>query len=310
METTMTKTQCLIIGSGPAGLSAAIYTARAGLDTLVLGCDPKVAGDYDIDNYFGFEQTISGRELVDRGRRQAARFGTDIRCEKVLGVHHGDLGGFTVKTDAGEYEACAVILATGVSRSKPKIPGYAEYEGKGVSYCVSCDGYFYRGQPVMVAGEGVFAANQALELTNYTPDVTICTLGKPPAFSQEFAERLEASRIKVLTDSITALSGAPGLESVQLSAGAALPVKGLFVALGEASSTDFAYTLGVARKGHFIEVDTEMKTNIPGVFAAGDCTGGFLQIAVAVGEGAWAAKSAIAWIKSSCLKRDASGKTS
>ena len=299
----MTSTQCLIIGGGPAGLSAAIYTARAGMETLVLGGEPKIAGDYDIDNYFGFEETISGRDLIGRGRRQAARFGAVIRTEKVLGVHHGDAGGFVVKTDKGEYHACAVILASGVSRSKPKIPGFADYEGKGVSYCVSCDGYFYKGKPVLVAGEGVFAANQALELLNYTPGVSICTLGKEPSFPVEFAERLDKAGVGIVTTGITALSGSPGLESVTLSDGTVLEAQGLFIALGEASSTDFAYTLGVSRKGNFIEVDPEMKTNIDGVFAAGDCTGGFLQIAVAVGEGALAGKAAITWLKEKCPKK-------
>jgi thioredoxin reductase (NADPH) len=310
----MERTQCLIIGGGPAGLSAAIYTSRAGMDTLVLGCDPKIAGDYDIDNYFGFEHTISGRELMDRGRRQAARFGTDIRCEKVLSVHHAEPGeagenggspapgGFTVKTEGGSYQACAIILATGVSRNRPKIPGLADYEGKGVSYCVSCDGFFFRGKPVLVAGEGLFAANQALELLNYTRDIRVCTLGKQPSIPPEFLARLEAAGVEILTRDIIALEGEPGLSRVKLSDGSILETEGLFIALGEASSTDFAYTLGVARKGAFIEVDQSMKTNVPGVFAAGDCTGGFLQIAVAVGEGALAGKSAISWLKEKCQK--------
>jgi thioredoxin reductase (NADPH) len=237
---------------------------------------------------------------MERGRKQAARFGAKLRCEKVLSVHHGEQGGFEVKTDKGVYRACAVILATGASRVRPKIPGLSGYEGKGVSYCVSCDGYFFRNKPVVVAGEGLFAANQALELLNYTPSVSICTLGKEPSIPPGFMERLDAAGVKVIRESVTALSGSPALESVTLSGGGAIPAEGLFIALGEASSTDFAYTLGVTRKGSFIEVDPEMKTNIEGVFAAGDCTGGFLQIAVAVGEGALAGKAAISWLKEKC----------
>lgn len=298
----MENTQCLIIGGGPAGLSAAIYTTRAGMDTLVLGCDPKIAGDYDIDNYFGFEETITGRELIDRGRRQAARFGADIRCEKVLSIHPREEGGFAVKTERGEYRACAVILATGVSRNRPKIAGLGDYEGKGVSYCVSCDGYFFRGKPVLVAGEGIFAANQALELLAYTPDVRICTLGREPAIPAEYMTRLENAGIGIITEEIVALGGQPGLSEVTLAGGGVLLTEGLFIAQGEASSTDFAYTLGVTRKGAFIEADGSMRTNVPGVFAAGDCTGGFLQIAVAVGEGALAGRSAIAWLKEQCPK--------
>ncbi len=302
----METTQCLIIGQGPAGLSAAIYTARAGVDTLVIGCDPKVAGDYEIDNYFGFDTTISGRELLERGRAQAQRFGAKLSCDKVVGVHHwdagGDAGGFVIKTEKGEFATTALILASGVSRSRPSIPNLSAYEGKGVSYCVSCDGYFYRGRPVMVLGEGNYAANQALELLNYTRDVRVCTLGKPRTMSQEYQDRLRQENIPVLEQAVTGLSGQPALEGVTLADGSQVAVDGVFIALGEASSTDFAQTLGVTRNGNFIEVDREMKTNIEGVYAAGDCTGGFLQIAVAVGEGAQAAKSALTWLKAKAKK--------
>ncbi|MFW5734875.1 MAG: NAD(P)/FAD-dependent oxidoreductase, partial [Oceanidesulfovibrio sp.] len=139
-----------IVGAGPAGLSAAIYAARAGLSTLVLGCAPKIAGDYDIDNYFGFPETISGKELVERGRAQAERFGAVIRCDRVLGVHMDEDMRFTVKTEGSEVKTCAVILATGVSRVRPGVENLGDYEGKGVSYCVSCDGYFVRGKKVVV----------------------------------------------------------------------------------------------------------------------------------------------------------------
>jgi len=239
---------------------------------------------------------------MERGRRQALRFGSDLRKEKVLGVHHGDAGGFQVKTDQGEYRACAVILATGASRNRPRIKGLADYEGKGVSYCVSCDGFFHRGKPVLVAGEGLFAANQALELLTYTPNVRICTLGKPADIPPDYARRLEEAGIEVIVDAVASLEGASGLEAVVLAGGRRVEASGLFIAMGEASSTDFAYSLGVARNGIFLETDREMKTNIEGVFAAGDCTGGFLQIAVAVGEGALAGRSAIAWLKERCPK--------
>ncbi len=170
----MDRVDILIIGQGPAGLSAAIYAGRAGIRTLVLGCDPKVAGDYIIDNYFGFPEPITGKELIARGVSQAERFGADMRCERVLGVH-AEEEGYVVRTEAGEIATAALILATGVSRVRPGIANIADYEGKGVSYCVSCDGFFYRDKTVAVLGEGIFAANQALELLQYTPHVTIYT---------------------------------------------------------------------------------------------------------------------------------------
>jgi len=293
----MEHAKCLIIGAGPAGLSAAIYTARAGMDTVVAGCEPKIAGDYDIDNYFGFPETISGRELITRGKLQAERFGAQLACQRVLAVHMAEDGSFLCKTDKGEYAAESVIIAAGVARVRPGIDNIADYEGKGVSYCVSCDGFFYRGHKVAVVGEGDYAANQALELTNFTNDVAIFTQGKAPAMNNGFAAKLEAAGIPVSTAKIASLSGDPALAAARLDDGSEIPLDGLFVAMGQASALDFAKTLGVTTKGAFIEADHEQKTNVPGVFAAGDCVGHFMQISVAVGEGAKAGRAAIAHVK-------------
>lgn len=310
----MDKTPLVIIGSGPAGLSAAIYTARAGIDTLVLGCAPKVSGDYDIDNYFGFPETISGEDLLERGRKQAARFGAQISCERVLNVHlenNAPMGGigaspepkFRITTEDREIEACGLILATGVSRIRPGIENLDDYDGKGVSYCVSCDGFFFRDRKVLVVGEAIFAANQALELLNYTPNVTVITQGKEPAMTPEFRERLADAGIPVLTKRIKRIEGDPAMERVVFDDEEEMTAEGLFVAIGEASSLDFAYTLGLERSGVFIVADHDQKTNVPGVFAAGDCVGRFLQIAVAVGEGARAGRSAIEHVKKTCRKK-------
>lgn len=294
----METTHSLIIGAGPAGLSAAIYTARAGMDTIVLGCEPKIAGDYDIDNYFGFPQTITGRELLDRGRQQAERFGARVLCRRALAVHQDENGDFACVTDQGEYLAKALVIAAGVNRVRPGITGIGDYEGKGVSYCVSCDGFFYRGRPVVVVGEGNYAANQALELTNFTKDITIYTQGKTPEMGDGFAARLAEAGIAVSTAKIDRLLGDPALSGAVLADGSAIACEGLFVAMGQASALDFAKTLGVTSRGAFLEADHEQKTNIPGVFAAGDCVGHFMQISVAVGEGAKAGRAAIAHIKS------------
>ncbi len=299
----MERIPLAIIGAGPAGLSAAIYTARSGIDTMIFGCAPKIAGDYDIDNYFGFEETITGKKLMERGKRQAERFGASTSCERVLSIHQQEDGHFHLKTEEREVESCAVILATGVSRVRPGITNLGDYEGKGVSYCVSCDGFFYRGRKVMVLGEGIFAANQALELTNYTPDVSVCTQGKDPTMTPDFKARLDDAGIPVFTDKIVSLQGTPALESAEFADGGRREFEGLFVAMGEASSSDFAYTLGLERGGVFIKADCEQRTNIPGVFAAGDCVGRFLQISVAVGEGAIAARAAIAHVKA-CGKKE------
>jgi len=296
----MKETETLIIGQGPAGLSAAIYTARGGIKTMLLGCDPKIAGDYDIDNYFGFHETISGKELIERGVAQAKRFGAEMLCDRVLAIHFDDTGKYIVKTENDEYRACSVIFATGVSRKKPDIPGVDKFDGRGISWCVSCDGFFFKGKKVLVAGEGIYAANQAIELTDYTPDVAICTLGKENTITPEYMKRLRELNIPVIEKSIKELKGDDTLKGVVFNDGEEVNAAGIFIALGDASSTDFARSLGIITEGNFIQVDRDMKTNAPGIFAAGDCTGGFLQIAVAVGEGAVAARSAIAYVKEIC----------
>ncbi len=296
----MKEVETLIIGQGPAGLSAAIYTSRGGIKTALLGCDPKIAGDYEIDNYFGFHETVSGKELIERGVLQAKRFGAELVCDRVLSIHFDDTGKYTVKTENDEYRTCSVILATGVSRKKPDIPGFEKFDGRGISWCVSCDGFFFKGKKVLVAGEGIYAANQAIELMDYTRDVSICTLGKENTITPEFMKRLRELNIPVIEKRIKELKGGDTLGGVMFSDGSELDAAGVFVALGDASSTDFARTLGIITEGNFIQVDREMKTNAPGIFAAGDCTGGFLQIAVAVGEGAVAARSAISYVKETC----------
>ena len=299
----MRKVDLVIIGQGPAGLSAAIYTARAGVRTVVLGSTPKVAGDYDIDNYFGFPETISGRELIERGTKQAQRFGADVVWDRVLSVHQAEDGRFRIRTEQGEYESCAVILSTGVARVRPGIENIQDYEGKGVSYCVSCDGFFFRQKRVMVLGEGNFAANQALELLHYTPDVRICTQGKALDMGGEFQDRLRQAGIQVTERKIKALEGDGGLTGVLYADGDLEPVDGLFIAMGQAGTSDFAVSLGLVMRKQFIEVDAQQRTNIPGVFAAGDCVGRFLQISVAVGEGALAARAAIEHVKKICPKK-------
>lgn len=294
----MKKVDILIVGRGPAGLSAAIYAARAGFSTVVVGLEPKIGSEeYDIDNYFGFEETMSSVELIAKGRRQAERFGTEVREERVLGVHFGMDGGFEVKTEAEHFDAAAVILATGVSKVSPGIKNIGDYEGKGVSYCVSCDGFFYRGKKVMVLGEGVYAANQALELTNYTPDVRICTQGKTATITDDFLDKLKAANIEIIEKKIKTLAGDPALDKITYEDGESDDMDGIFVAMGEASSTDFAATLGLETNKAFLVADVEQRTNVPGIFAAGDCVGNYLQIAVAVGEGAKAARAAIAFAK-------------
>lgn len=284
----MMQYDVVIIGRGPAGLSAALYTSRAKLSTLVLGSDASALQNAQIENYFGFEQPIQGSQLLQAGVKQATRLGVHLRDEQVTSIEPDN--GYLVQTDAGQYHAKAILLATGQPPRKPNIKGLPELEGRGVSYCSTCDGFFFRGRRVGILGNGNHALQEALELKPIVSEVTIFTNGKQPQFTGEYAA--QASQFAMEQRPIAALRGDGALQAVVFSDGET-PLDGLFVALGTASSVDFATKLGVFTEGNAIVIDPEGRTNLEGVFAAGDCTGGLRQIAVAVGQGAVAGKAII-----------------
>ena len=274
----------IIIGGGPAGISAALYAARSGRDPLVIehGAGGLKKAE-KIENYYG-GGTLSGQELYDRGIDQANTLGVRILTAQVVGVEGFDT--FTVHTDQGDFDAKAVILATGTSRKAPVIPGLKELEGRGVSYCAVCDAFFYRGKKVAVIGNGDFALKEAEEIGDVASEVTILTNGLPGAFSRK-------PEYPVRTEKIQNLKGTDFLEGVELADGTGLEVSGVFVAIGTAGSTEIARRMGaeLTEKGN-IRVDEEMRTTIPGLYAAGDCTGGLLQVVKAVYEGAVAGMEA------------------
>lgn len=279
----------IILGNGPAGISAAAYAARAGLETLVIGRDSGALSKAgEIENYYGFPEPISGEQLVRNGLDQASRLGVSTVEDEVVGITYD--GGFTVQTKTNEYKAPIVILATGAARRAPKIEGLREFEGKGVSYCAVCDAFFYRGKHVAVLGDGNYALHEAKELLPVAGSVTVLTNGHEPtaAFPAE---------IPVDKREIASLRGEKVLEIVQFKDGSTLPVSGVFVAQGVASSGNFARTMGAETDGGRIVVDENMQTSIPGLYAAGDCTGGMLQISKAVYDGAKAATSAIQYYR-------------
>ena len=167
----------VIIGGGPAGLSAAIYAVRAGMQATVLYKDGGALAKTDkIENYFGFIEPVSGAELLERGQKQAERLGAVLRQTEVTGIEYAAQG-FTVKTADGVFDADAVILATGSPRAVPKIEGVAAFEGRGVSYCAICDAFFYRGKDVAVLGQGEYALEEARVLLPVAQSVTLLTNG-------------------------------------------------------------------------------------------------------------------------------------
>ena len=184
----------IIIGAGPAGISAALYAVRGNLDPLVINNGIGALEKAEkIENYYGLEHPLSGQELYDTGIAQAKALGVRILDAQVLGV--GGFDTFVVKTTEGEFETQSLILATGSKRAAPKIPGVKEFEGKGVSYCAVCDAFFYRGKDVAVLGNGDFAMHEAKELSNTASTVTIYTNGEEPEFTPE--ENISVNTMKI-----------------------------------------------------------------------------------------------------------------
>ncbi|HEY9062722.1 MAG TPA: NAD(P)/FAD-dependent oxidoreductase [Pseudobacteroides sp.] len=284
----------IIVGKGPAGLSAALYTVRANLKTLVIGKDDgAVARAEKIENYFGFTGTISGEKLLKAGEQQVLRLGAEIVCEEVLGINKGE--NFEVTTTKNKYTGRTVLIATGQPQKKLKIEGLKELEGNGVSYCTTCDGFFYKDLKVGVLGSGDFALHEAEELKAFTRDITIYTNGRKLQCNDDY---LDVSKgLKVVEKSILKLEGEEYLQYICFNDGAKDTLDGIFIANESASSVDFARKLGIITEGTSINVDREQKTNVAGLFAAGDCTGGFKQISTAVGQGALAARKIIEYAR-------------
>lgn len=279
----------VIVGSGPAGCSAALYAARAGMETMVIskgiGALQKAE---QIQNYYGFEEGITGAELYRRGVAGAQAVGTQFVTAEVVGLDYAAT--LVVQTTAGDYPADAVILATGTGRIAPKIAGLAEHEGRGVSYCATCDAFFYRGKTAAVLGTGEYALHEVQALLPLVGKVILCTNGEP--LTAEFP-----AGVTVCTEKLEAIEGEETVTALRLAGGGLLPADGLFVALGVAGSAALARKLGAPVENGRIVVDEKMQTGIPGLFAAGDCTGGMLQVCKAVYEGALAATEAIKQIR-------------
>ncbi|MFA9381638.1 MAG: NAD(P)/FAD-dependent oxidoreductase, partial [Acetanaerobacterium sp.] len=217
------------------------------------------------------------------------RLGAEVVEGEVLGIAY-EAEGFSVSTAAESYAAPAVILATGSSRKVPHIAGLLEFEGKGVSYCAVCDAFFYKGKDVAVLGDGEYALHEAAELLPIVSSVTLVTNGKR-------APENVPENMRVVTAKVEALEGESTLSALRLEDGGTIAVSGLFVALGVAGSSDLARKLGAEVDGTSVVVDREMKTGVPGLFAAGDCTGGMYQVAKAVYEGAVAGTSAVKYTR-------------
>jgi thioredoxin reductase (NADPH) len=263
----------IVIGAGPAGISAALYLARAGIKTAVIGSLDKtrLSKAHLVQNYFGAGEK-SGAELLKTGKQQAEKFEAKFIEGEVVSVEKTK-DGFETETSSEKFRAKAIIIATGASM-KSSIKGEKEFLGKGVSQCVACDGPFFKNKKVAVIGSGDFAEKEAKELQSFTKHVKI----------------IESQKIREIF-------GKKFIEGIVYKDGKRENFDGIFIAGELASAGNLASMLGVPVKDGFIVIDKNCATVVPGVFAAGDCTGGIMQVAKAVGEGAVAAINAIAYIK-------------
>lgn len=292
----------VIIGAGPAGISASLYIKRANFNVLVLySGESALEKAHKIDNYYGFTEGIKGSDLFKNGIRQAENLGISVKKEEVTEILLNEDFSFRIVTDAGTYSAKTVIIATGNKKLRPDIKGLLEHEGKGVSYCAVCDTFFYRKKDVAVIGDGKFAVSEAENIENTASSTTILTNGKDSTtVINILKEKKLETGIKVNSRKITEIAGdgkSPAVSKVVFEDGSELSVSGVFIALGQAGAADFAKKIGMELKGDSIYVNEKMQTNIPGLFSCGDAAGNLLQVSKAVYEGAKAGLSAVEFIR-------------
>jgi thioredoxin reductase (NADPH) len=292
-----------IIGAGGAGLTAAIYAARAGRRTAIFesgvpGGQIAIAGL--VENFPGFPEGVQGADLADAIRRQALEFGANMTAESVTGLRRKAEGGFELDVEGATTAARAVILTAGATYNRLDVPGEQELTGRGVSYCATCDGPFFRGQEVAVVGGGDAAVDEALLLTRFASRVHIIHRRDSLRATHVLQERAFAEpKIDFTWDTVvqrvigSEAVGGLELRNVRTGARSSLPVAGVFIFIGQTPNSGLLRGLvEVDRGGHAI-VDLDMRTSVPGLFAAGDVrTRAARQLVSACGDGATAALAA------------------
>ncbi|WP_455364826.1 NAD(P)/FAD-dependent oxidoreductase [[Eubacterium] cellulosolvens] len=287
----------VILGTGPAGLQAAIHASRRKVRVLVLGKQKHSSLHKTwVENFCCLENTSTKSDLLNNAHNQAKRAGAEILEEDVLKTEKVGLK-FKIRTEGGkEILSRSLIIATGVSRNKLNVKGERELLGQGASYCVGCDAPFFTNKTVAIVGCGSAAASGALVLTNYANKVyLIC---ESLDVDEKLKKQIEAAAIHPIIDKVSEIKGDQTVNQVVLEDHPHLAVDGIFIELGAKGSIELASNLGVIldEKG-FIVTDKDQKTNVEGVFAAGDTCGPPFQVAKAVGEGCVAGLSAVEYVK-------------
>lgn len=292
----------VMIGAGPAALTAAIYTCREDIQTVLFekGVVGGLAAITDwVDNYPGFPEGVAGLELAENLRKQAERFGADIRLGEVLGITRRSDGLLHLDTTDGDILARAVLVATGSDYKKIGVPGEAEYYARGVHYCATCDGAFYRDKTLAVIGGGNSAVQEALFLTRFTTHIDLLvrsTIKASEVLQHDLDKAVKAGKITVhlgvTTDEIVGKDNkVVKVTATQNGKKVDYPVDGVFVFVGLLPNTQFLQNSPVQLDSvGLVKTDVNLETTLPGVFAAGDVrSGATMQIASASGEGATAA---------------------
>ena len=295
----------MIIGSGPAGLSVGINASRSGLKTLILETEEfggKAAGTSLYENYPGFPEGIIATELVERMKKQASKFGAEIKyLEEVIDLDlRQELK--KVTTSKTVYESIALVIATGTQRRKLNVPGETKFIGKGVSYCRVCDGPFFKGLKVAVVGSTKDAITDASLLSEMAREVFLITQGEEITVPKQLMKKLlKKANVKIIRGRVVEILGEHVTKAIKIKPEnkqeLLQQVNGVFVSLGKAPATGIVEKAGVeVDERGCVKVDRWQRTNIEGVFAAGDCTCGGMQVVTAVGEGAMASLKAFHYV--------------
>jgi len=300
------KYDVVIIGGGPAGLSAGIYTARARLNCLLIergAVGGQIINTEWVENYPGFAESISGIDLTEAMHKQATKFGLETLIAGVTGI---DIKGNqkVVRTSQGDFTAKAIIIAGGSERQKLGVPGEAEFTGRGVSYCATCDGPFFKDKAVAVIGGGNAAITEALELTRFASKITVIHRRDELRATKILQEKAFAEKkIDILWDSvIEEIAGDTFVEKVRVSnvktkKKSVLDVSGVFMAVGFKPNTDYLKDIVKLDDIGTIATNEKMETGVPGIFAAGDIRSNSIrQVIAAAGDGAVAAIGAEKYI--------------
>ena len=300
--------QIAIVGAGPAGLTAAIYTARAGFSTIVIGnpYESQVAKLGLIENYTGFAKGVEGLELMEAMENQTKANGAEVIYDNVIEIAKKDKD-FIIKTDDDEtLKAKAIILAMGARHRKMRIHGEEEYYMKGISYCSVCDGALYQGKPTVVIGYGNGAAKSALYMANLSSKVFLICTKKELGADAIYESRLKGKENLEIhySSRVTKIAGEEFVTSVTYKKGGKesdIKTEGVFIEYGSVPNTLLANQLGIEvdDRGFIVTKIETLETNIPGVYAAGDVCGRIKQIATAVGDGCIAATHAQNYVEES-----------